>query len=196
MLNEISRETSLHVQLIAFFNYSLSTGEVPDSFKESHVVLYQKGGDSSDISNHRSISLLSNIDKALQRLVFKYLYNHFRGNNIITSFQSGFTPGDATVNQFIYLYNTFCHALDSGKEVQVVFCDISKAFDRVWHAGLIHKLRAPGISVKQLKWFLSYLENRKKTYSFPGSPVKLELYSRWSPPRFYLRSAIVSTLYQ
>ena len=163
MLQEISREIS--VPLTAFFNYSLSTGEVPDSFKESHVVPVPKGGDSSNISNHMPISLLSNIDKALERLVFKYLYNHFRDNNIITSFQSGFTPGDSTVNQLTYLYNTFCHALDSGKEVRVVFCDISKAFDRVWHAGLIHKLRAAGISGKQLKWFVSYLRNRKRVFS-------------------------------
>ena len=47
--------------------------------------------------------------------VFKHIYNHFRENSIITLFQSGFTPGDPTVNQLIYLYNTFCQALDSGK---------------------------------------------------------------------------------
>ena len=44
------------------------------------------------------------------------------------------------MNQITYLYNTFCHAHDSGKEVRVDFCTISKAFDSVWHAGLIHKL--------------------------------------------------------
>ena len=143
----------------------MGTGEVPDSFKESRVVPVPKGGDSSDISNHRLISLLSNIDKALERLVFKYLYNHFRDNNIITSFQSG----DSTVNQLTYLYNIFCHVLDSGEEVRVVFCDISKAFDRVWHAGLIHKLRAAEISGKQLKWFVSYLEHRKQRVVLPGA---------------------------
>lgn len=99
--------------------------------------------------------------------MFKYLYNHFLDNNILSSFQSGFTPGDSTVNQLTYLYNTFCHALDSGKEVRVVFCDISKAFDRVWHAGLIHKLKAAGISGKLLKWFVSYLENRKQRVVLP-----------------------------
>ena len=81
-----------------------------------------------------------NLDKALERLVFKYLYNHLLENNILTSFQSGFRPGDSTVNQLTYLYDTFCHELDSEKEIRVVFCDISKAFDRVWHSGLIHKL--------------------------------------------------------
>ena len=59
--------------------------------------------------------------------------------------QSGFIPGDSTVNQLTFLYNIFCRALDDGKEARVVFCDISKAFDRVWHAGLVHKLEAAGV---------------------------------------------------
>ena len=48
-------------------------------------------------------------------------------------------PGDSIVNQLTFLNDTFC--LDSGKEVRVVFCDISKVFDRVWHASLIKKLK-------------------------------------------------------
>ena len=70
---------------------------------------------------------------------------------IMISLQSGFIPGDSTVNQLTFLYDTFCKALDSGKEVRVVFCDISKAFDRVWHAGLIYKLRASGVSGNLLR---------------------------------------------
>ena len=65
----------------------------------------------------------------------------------------------------MYLYNTFYQALDSGKEVRVVFCDIKKAFDRVWHAGLIHKLKAAG---SLLKCF-SYLADRKQCVVFPGA---------------------------
>ena len=68
----------------------------------------------SEISNYRPISLLSNLDKAFERLIFKYVYNHFLENNILTSFQSGFRSGDSTVNQLSYLYNTFCQALDAG----------------------------------------------------------------------------------
>ena len=53
-------------------------------------------------------------------------------------------------------------AVDSGKEVRVVFCDISKAFDRVWHKGLLHKLGLMGISGSHLQWFQSYLSNRRQ----------------------------------
>ena len=61
-----------------------------------------------------------------------------------------------------------CQALDQGKEVRAVFCDISKAFDRVWHAGLIHKLQAVGVCGSVLKWFKNYLSNRKQRVVLPG----------------------------
>ena len=75
--------------------------------------------------------------------------------------QSGFIPGDSTVNQLTYLYNTFCQALDSGKEVRVVFCDVSKAFDRVWHEG-------PWITGSLFAWFRSYLTDRRQRVVLPG----------------------------
>ena len=62
-------------------------------------------------------------------------------------------PGDSTVNQLVDVYNTFCKALDEGKEVRAIFCDISKAFDRVWHAGLLFKLSLAGIKGQLLDWF-------------------------------------------
>ena len=158
----------LSIPVCALFNQSLQHGTVPDCFKETHVCPILKGGDPAVPSNYRPISLLSNLDKALERLVFKYLYNHLLDNNILTSFQSGFRPGDSTVNQLTYLYDTFCHALDSGKEIRVVFCDISKAFDRVWHSGLIHRLKAAGVTGNLLQWFTSYLENRKQRVVLSG----------------------------
>ena len=85
----------------ALFNQFLQHGTVPECFKEIDVCPLLKGGDPVVPSNYRPISLLSNLDKALERLVFKYLYYHFLDNNIFTSFQSGFRPGDSSVNQFI-----------------------------------------------------------------------------------------------
>ena len=72
------------------------------------------------------------------------------------------------MNQLLFLYNAFCKALDAGKEVRVIFCDISKAFDRVWHAGLIHKLRAAGISGDLLDWFTNSLFKRRQRVVLPG----------------------------
>ena len=82
-------------------------------------------------------------------------------------------PGDSTVNQLIDVYNTFCKALEESKEVRAIFCDISKAFDRVWHKGLLFKLRSVGISGTLLQWLASYLNNRKQRVVLPGAT------SRW-----------------
>ena len=65
---------------------------------------------------------------------------------MLTTLQSCFVPGDSTVNQLVDMYNTFCKTLDDGKEVRAVFFYVSKAFDRVWHEGLLFKLRIVGIS--------------------------------------------------
>ena len=77
-------------------------------------------------------------------------------------------PGDSTVNQLIYITNDIAKALDFGKEIRVVFFDISKAFDRVWHEGLLHKLEKYGIRGDLLKWFKSYLSERRQRVVIGG----------------------------
>ena len=62
-----------------------------------------------------------------------------------------------------FLYHTFCDALDKKKDVHIVFCDISKAFDRVWHGGLVHKLKKLGIHGRLLEWFMDYLSDHYQT---------------------------------
>jgi hypothetical protein len=90
----------------------------------------------SHVINYRPISLLSVISKCMEHCVYKHIHNHLLDNDILTT-QFGFTKGDSADKQLINITNDFGKALDSGKEVRVVFCDISKAFDRVWHKGLI-----------------------------------------------------------
>ena len=77
----------------------------------------------------------------MERCVYKYIHNYLLANCIITPHQSGFTRGDSAINQLLFITNEFGKALDEGKTIRVVFCDISKAFDRVWHIGLQKKNR-------------------------------------------------------
>ena len=99
---------------------------------------------------------------------FSQIYlNFLKEHQVITTLQSGFIPGDSTVNQLVDIYNTFCQALDDGKEVCAIFCDISKAFDRVWHKGLLFKLHSIGISGSLFQWFTDYLYNRKQRVVIP-----------------------------
>ena len=168
--NRILKELAekIHIPLTRLFNHCLSKSCVPLDWKKSNVSPVPKSDDTSLPSNYRPISLLSNIDKVFERCISKHVYNHLHVNNILTSFQSGFTPRDSTTNQLTFLYNTFSEALDSGKEVRVVFCDISKAFDQVWHNGLLCKLKAAGITGTLLDWFKDYLADRKQRVVIPG----------------------------
>ena len=76
----------------------------------------------------------------MEKAIFKHVFNFFRDNLLLSANQSGFIPGDSTVNPLLSLYHELCLAIDLQKEVRIVFLDISKAFDRVWHAGLLYKL--------------------------------------------------------
>ena len=133
MLKELAKPLSF--PLSDLFNFSLTCGKAPLIWKETNVTPIFKKDDPSVVSNYRPLSLLSTVGKVLEKIVHKKLYNFIRGNNILTTLQSGFVQDDSTVNQLVDIYNTFCHSLD--KEARAVFCDISKAFDRVWHQGLL-----------------------------------------------------------
>ena len=89
-------------------------------------------------------------------------------HDILTKHQSGFRPGDSTVNQLTYMYHTFCDALDKKKDIRLVFCDVSKAFDKVWHDGLLYKLQKIGIMGNLLNWFRNYLTNRRQRVIIKG----------------------------
>lgn len=126
--NRILRELSQEISspFCDLFNLSINSGLVPSSYKEANVCPIYKKGDRSSASNYRPISLLNSESKLFERLVFKYLYNHLRDNYLLSALQSGFISGDSTVNQVTYHYDTFCQALDSGKEVRAVFVTSAK----------------------------------------------------------------------
>lgn len=169
--NRVLKEVSVALSkpLCDLFNTSMSKSQFPDIWKEANVSPLHKKDDPSLVSNYRPISLLSALGKVMEKIVHKHMFNFLLDRHAITCLQSGFVPGDSTVNQLVDIYNTFCKALDEGKEVRAVFCDVSKAFDRVWHKGLIFKLKQSGIDTTLLQWLTSYLSNRKQRVVIPGA---------------------------
>ena len=142
------------------FNMSLRLCKVPQQWKMANIVPIHKKDEKNNVENYRPVSLLSTVGKVMERVIFKYTYNFFRDNFVISVNQSGFLPGKSTVTQLLEVYNEFCKAVDEGKEIRVIFLDISKAFDRVWHEGLLFKLKRCGIHGKLLDWFKDYLKDR------------------------------------
>ena len=154
--------------LSLLFNRSIDKSYFPAAWKDANVTPIFKKDDKSSPSNYRPISLLSSVGKAMERCIHKHLYNYVFTNELITPLQSGFKHGDSTNFQLLHTYHSFCEAVDRGKEVRVVFCDISKAFDRVWHKGLLHKLSCMGCSNPIVNWFSSYLSNRRQRVVING----------------------------
>ena len=159
----------------ALVNKSLSLGQFPTAWKTANVVPIHKKDSVHEISNYRPISLLSCLSKICERVVAKRLRSHLESNNILSPFQSGYRQGFSTETQLSALMHKISHAVDQGKVVRAVFLDISKAFDRVSHKGLIIRLQQVGIAGTLLKWFKSYLSNRQQRVVLDG------LSSTWLP---------------
>ena len=155
---------------LCLLNFSLPSSKVPLLLEEANVTpIFKKKDVPSVVSNYRPISLLSAVGKVLGKVVHKHLFNYIRDHEILSALQLGFIPGDSTVNQLVDIYNTFCKFLGEGKEVRAVFCDISKAFDRVWHVALLFKREFIGVSDSLLLWFKSYFADRKQRVVLPGA---------------------------
>ena len=105
-----------------------------------------------------------------EKLVFNCLYSYLNDNSLLTKNQSVFRLGDSTTNQLFYLVNEIHQAFKNPKslEVRAVFLDISKAFDKVWHDGLIFKLEQNGVCGNLLKFFQNYLTSRKRRVVLNG----------------------------
>ena len=154
--------------LAALFNRSLTESRFPNIWKIAHVTPIHKKGDKNLCTNYRPISLLSCVGKIMEKCIQKHVFNFLIEHNLLTLSQSSFIPGDCTVYQLLSIYDDFCKSLDKRYTTQALFFDISKAFDRVWHRGLLHKLNAIGIRGSMLKWFTDYLKDRTQAVVIKG----------------------------
>ena len=96
------------------------------------------------------------------------MFISFSANKLISKNQSGFQPNDPCINQLLSITHKISTSFDNGLEVRSVFLDISKAFDKVWHEGLIFKLKQNGISGELLHILSDFLSNRKQRVVLDG----------------------------
>ena len=104
------------------------------------------------VKHYRPISLLPIFGKMFERVIYNSLFNYFQSNRLSTPSQSGFLPGDSCIAQFISIIPEIQTAFHENPTVGVrgVLLDISKRFDKVWHDGIIFKLKAYGVQGKLL----------------------------------------------
>jgi hypothetical protein len=157
--------------LTMLINKSLSTGKFPQAWKIASLTPIHKKSRKDLVSNYRPISLLSVMSKVMERLVCQKLHSYL--STLLVPNQSGFRPNHSTITQLLEIYQEIVKAIDEHKEIFFIFFDISKAFDRVWHQGLLFKLRQYGISGSLITWFESYLKNRSQKVTLQGAESSL-----------------------
>ena len=96
------------------------------------------------------------------------MYPFFIQSELISPNQSGFKQGDSCINQLLSITHDIYQSLDEGYEVRGVFLDISKAFDKVWHKGLLYKLEQNGIKGPLLNILADFLRSRKQRVALNG----------------------------
>lgn len=145
--------------LTDLFNLSLKSGVFPSIWKSSFIKPIFKSGRRTDIENYRGISILSAIPKLFESMVKDRIF--FLIKNSISVNQHGFYPGRSTVTNLALFTNFLTLALEGGDDVEVVFSDFSKAFDKIDHVLLVKKLEQLNkCDALPLKWIFSYLTNR------------------------------------
>ena len=161
--------------LTTIINMSFATGIYPDQLKIAKVIPIFKKGDKLLASNYRPISLLSNINKIFEKLVYSRLYSFLELHNCIYELQFGFRAKHSTQHALASLTELVRLALDEGSFACGIFVDFAKAFDTVDHSILLNKLEHYGVRGLANTWFRSYLTNRKQYVSINGFNSSLKV---------------------
>ena len=135
-------ETSEQIapSLTLLFNKSLEEGVFPYEWKLANIVPVYKKDDRQYVESYRPISLLTIISKVLERCVLVRLRDHDL-LEILDCTQHGFIPGKSCVTQLVEVIDYIGALLDSGKQTDVIYLDMSKAFDKVKHSLILARLR-------------------------------------------------------
>ena len=148
--------------LAKLFNNCLKESCFSDCWKVSSVVpVFKNVGERSTAKNYRPVSLLSVVSKVFEKLVNNRIVDHPEKCGLFSDFQYGFRSSRSTADLLTVVSDRIARAFNRSGAIRAVALDISKAFDRVWHAGLINKLKSYGISGQIFGLISSFLSNRQ-----------------------------------
>ena len=160
--------------LCHIINCSFVTGIFPNILKVAKVLPLHKGGSTEDLNNYRPISLLSIFDKIIEKIMHKRLYAFLESNKVLYDKQFGFRKNNSTTYALMEITERIKESIDSGKYGCGIFIDLKKAFDTVNHKILLMKLEHYGVRGMALKWFESYLTDRKQYVFYNGVSSDVE----------------------
>lgn len=190
------------VYILHIMNACLALCYFPKAWKKANVLAIPKPGKNiTSPDAYRPISLLSSISKILEKIILKRICKHVQQNNIIPSTQFGFRPQHSTNHQLVRAVKYIKNSFDEKFSVGMVLFDNEKAFDTVWHDGLMHKLLKFKFPIYLIKIIKQFVENRefkvcsKTTHSQPQFiPAGVPQGSRLSPTLYNIYIADFPTL--
>ena len=153
---------------------SFTSDVFPSALKLAKVIPVYKKDSKLDFSNYRPISLLSNLDKIMEKLMYTRTVKFFNNNNLFYLLQFGFKQNYSTTHALISITETIRKYLDEGKFACGIFVDLQKALDTVEHDILLTKLEHYGVRGLANDWFKSYLSDRKQYVSINGHDSNLD----------------------
>ena len=170
-------DKSILKPLLILFQNSTKLSCYPDIWKKSNIIPAHKKNDKRLVNNYRPISLLPIFGKIFEKIIFNRIYVFLLKEELLNPIQSGFRPSDSCINQLIAITHEIFEAFDCNPtlEVRSVFLDISKTFDKVWHKGLLYKLKCMGILQEIHKLLENYLSSRFQRVVLNGET------SSWRP---------------
>ena len=161
-INEVANSLSF------LYNRSTEEGSFPLNLKIASVCPIHKGeGHKDNPSNYWPISILPITARVFEKLIHIRLFRYLEST--IFKYQSGLRPKHSTESSVLKSTNRWLLKVDQGNYNIAVFVDLKKAFDTVNHEILLNKLRYYGIDNTELKWFSSYLNDRKQYTVIDGA---------------------------
>ena len=163
-------EVELAPSVTYLINKSIIDGVVPDHdvWKIARVSPLYKSEDKILVENYRPIAVLPILSKVMERAVYAQLSAHLDQLGFLYQHQYGFRRGHSTAQAIGKLNNWVLEAMERKKRTGLLFVDISKAFDSINHKILLGKLEHIGLSESSLKWFKSYLVDRRQCVCING----------------------------
>ena len=166
LLKQCKRELSRPLHLI--WKKSLSTGEIPNILKTANIVPIHKGGSKGEAKNYRPVALTSHIVKIFEKVLRNHIVAHLEENGLLNPGQHGFRAGRSCLSQLLEHFETVTQTLEDGDNVDVIYLDFSKAFDKVDFLVTLRKLKYLGITGNVGKWIYSFITGRTQTVIVSG----------------------------